>query len=41
MPFLAEDLCILIEISLKYVSESPTDNKSGQIQVMACFLKRQ
>ena len=30
-----EKFCILIQISLKFVLEGPTDNKSALVQVMA------
>ena len=32
-----ENCCILIQISLRYVSKSPTDNKTVLVQIMALY----
>ena len=36
--FLTENICILINISLKFVCRGPVDIKSPLVQVMACRL---
>ena len=36
--FVTENVCILIWISIKVISEGPTDNKSSLVQVMAWHL---
>ena len=37
--FLKENICILIQISLNFIPELQTDNKSSLIQVLACCRK--
>ena len=34
--FMNEKFCISIQISLKFVSKGPVNNKSALVQVMAC-----
>ena len=36
--FLKENMCVVIEISLKFIPEGPIDNKSALVQVMAWHL---